>query len=217
MVPGKLFFFFCSNFSDSGGNGEFKNGLFDCCGDCGACCKASCCPCLVAKSVGDHTGDNGTMWCLGYLAGLVIGGLVSFSWLLCEDGLVTDQRDAVLPGPPYILHANSWILESRIFGLFDFPKHEDSKVFGNRQNFLPKFKTYFSQCFFASVIKEGCSELTKALKVVSAAIWLDHIFAHVVFSLKWNGKQKIKSLKNSEVDRAILLFRFELTCWYPDS
>ena len=74
-----LFLFF-----DSGGNGEFQNGLFDCCGDCGACCKASCCPCLVAKSVGDHTGDSGTLWCLGYLAGLAIGGLVSFSWLLSE-------------------------------------------------------------------------------------------------------------------------------------
>ena len=99
-----MIFSFVLIFFDSGGNGEFQNGLFDCCGDCGACCKASCCPCLVAKSVGDHTGDSGTLWCLGYLAGLAIGGLVSFSCFLCEDGLLTDQRDAVLLGASYTLN-----------------------------------------------------------------------------------------------------------------
>jgi len=64
----------------TGGNGEFQHSLFDCCGDCGACCKACFCPCLIAKSVGDHTGDSGTLWCLGYLAGLAIG---YFPMFLC--------------------------------------------------------------------------------------------------------------------------------------
>ena len=32
--------------------------------------KSYCCPCLVAKDVADHIGDNGTAWCFMYLLGL---------------------------------------------------------------------------------------------------------------------------------------------------
>ena len=84
-------------------NGEFSTGLFDCCGDVGSCAKdcyqkyrlenlflfcvlksrndsnykSYCCPCLVAKDVATHIGDNGTAWCLMYLMGLICTGWVS--------------------------------------------------------------------------------------------------------------------------------------------
>ena len=39
--------------------------------------KSYCCPCLVAKDVATHIGDNGTAWCLMYLMGCICTGWVS--------------------------------------------------------------------------------------------------------------------------------------------
>ena len=59
----------------AGSSGEFNNSLFGCA--CGSCIKALCCPCLIAKDVANEVGDSGTLWCLGYLAGIFTGYLVS--------------------------------------------------------------------------------------------------------------------------------------------
>ena len=61
----------------AGASGDFQNGLFGCA--CGSCIKALCCPCLIAKDVANEVGDSGTLWCLGYLAGIFTGYLVSSS------------------------------------------------------------------------------------------------------------------------------------------
>lgn len=60
----------------AGASGDFQNGLFGCA--CGSCIKALCCPCLIAKDVANEVGDSGTLWCLGYLAGIFTGYLVSY-------------------------------------------------------------------------------------------------------------------------------------------
>ena len=57
--------------------GEFKESLCACGGDCGSCMKAVFCPCLVAKDVANHIGDNGSLWCALYILGCCIGGFVS--------------------------------------------------------------------------------------------------------------------------------------------
>ncbi|CBY31208.1 unnamed protein product [Oikopleura dioica] len=46
-------------------NGEFKHGLFSCCGQIGLSLKVCCCPCLVHKSTQEGMGrDNAGTCCL---------------------------------------------------------------------------------------------------------------------------------------------------------
>jgi Cys-rich protein (TIGR01571 family) len=42
---------------------EFTYGVFDCCGDCSACCKSIWCPCLVHLDAANAAGMNGCCWC----------------------------------------------------------------------------------------------------------------------------------------------------------
>ena len=73
----------------SGGpNGQWKANLFDV--DFSSCCKAFCCPCLIAKDVGQTIGKEdgddvmcGWLWCVGYLCAISSGWVVStFLFLL---------------------------------------------------------------------------------------------------------------------------------------
>ena len=72
----------------AGSSGEFNNSLFGCA--CGSCCKALLCPCLIAKDVANEVGDSGTLWCLGYLAGIFTGYLVSYMMWICALFTVID-------------------------------------------------------------------------------------------------------------------------------
>ena len=56
---------------------EFKEGLFECCGDINACLCGYFCPCIVGKHVAEEMGDNGTCWCLTYIIGLWMGAFVN--------------------------------------------------------------------------------------------------------------------------------------------
>merc|ERR1711937_1087817 len=70
----------------AGASGDFQNGLF-CCA-CGSCIKALCCPCLIAKDVANEVGDSGTLWCLGYLAGIFTGYLPMYLCVCYQRGVL---------------------------------------------------------------------------------------------------------------------------------
>ncbi|CBY33069.1 unnamed protein product [Oikopleura dioica] len=45
-------------------SGDWKYGMFDCCGDVKTCCFVYCCSCLSAKRIQDSLNDNGSAVCL---------------------------------------------------------------------------------------------------------------------------------------------------------
>lgn len=74
----------------AGASGDFQNGLFGCA--CGSCIKALFCPCLIAKDVANEVGDSGTLWCLGYLAGIFTGYLPMYLCVCYQRGVLRQNR-----------------------------------------------------------------------------------------------------------------------------